>query len=101
MSLTADDKERGYWRYILFDGRYQHAKERCQKCDFLYLSGEASIWYKLPVHEIGWKHLGFFWTCLHPQVNITPPTESQVLYHAKLPEFSFLTYVELRSKSLY
>ncbi len=101
MSLTADDKERGYWRYILFYGRYQHAKQRCQKCDFLYLSGEASVWYKIPVSEIGWKHLGVLWTFLHPTVHINVPSESQILYHARQPEFAFLEYVELRAKSLY
>lgn len=101
MSLTEDDKERGYWRYILFDGRYKHTAHRsCANCDFLLLAGLASSHYHIPVQYVGWKHIGFYWVCLHPEVTVTPPTESQILYHARQPEFSFLEYVELRVKSL-
>src|SRR5690348_3653622 len=101
MSLTADDKEQGYWRYILFDGRYQHASKPCHNCDFLFLAAEASSYYRKPVQDVTWRHLGFIWTCRHPTVKITPPTPSQVLYHAKQPQFSFLEHVELRAKSQY
>lgn len=99
MALTPDDKERGYWRCILLDGRYQHNDDRCTKCDFLWLAAEASEYYRIPVHTIGWKHLGFSWTCSHPQVRLSVPTESQILHHARAPEFSFLHTVELRARA--
>jgi hypothetical protein len=101
MSLTADQKEQGYWRYILLDGRYQHNHPNCHKCDFLYLACEASAYYRMPLEQVNWKNLGFIWTCAHPRIMITPPTESQILWHAKQPNFSFLEFVELRAKSLY
>lgn len=101
MDLSADEKERGFWRYIIFDGRYQHNKVGCEYCDFLLLADLASRYYRKPLNELQWKHLGVFWTVNHPEVRITVPSESQIHHHARQPEFSFLGYVKLRANYPY
>lgn len=76
------DNERGYWRYILFDGVAKHTCMICTDLDHLVKKTEA--YFQKPAT---WKYLGLYWKLCHPNTLNDTPTQSQILYHAKQPEF--------------